>query len=156
MSADESGKWLAEALRLAEQAGSEDEVPVGCVIVRDGQIVGRGYNRRETDQNPVAHAEILAILDAARVTGHWRLSDCELYVTLEPCPMCLAASQQARIQRIVYGARDPKGGAISLGYELHKDTRTHHRFDVEHADVLPACGKILTEFFSKKRKQGIT
>lgn len=112
---------MTEALSLAAQAAAEDEVPVGAVVVRTDpktkitEIVGRGYNRREQDENPIAHAEILAIQDAARTTGHWRLTDCALYVTLEPCPMCLAACQQARVEQVYYGASDPKGGRSVWG-----------------------------------------
>src|SRR5689334_517838 len=103
--------FMEEALNLARRAAEEDEVPVGAVVVKEGEIIGRGYNRRETDQNPVGHAELMALQDASRSVGSWRLNDCILVVTLEPCPMCLAASLQARIQKIIYGALDPKGGA---------------------------------------------
>jgi tRNA(adenine34) deaminase len=143
---------MKEALKLAEQASSEDEVPVGAVVMLSGKIVGRGYNRREQDQNPLAHAEILAIQDAAKNLKSWRLNDCELIVTLEPCPMCLAACQQARIKEVIYGAKDPKGGALSLGYSLHEDPKTNHRFTVRFEET-PECGKILSQFFEKKRKQ---
>jgi tRNA(adenine34) deaminase len=128
---------MEECLALAQKAADENEVPVGAVIVQDGKIVGRGYNRRETEQNPISHAEI---------------ERCVLYVTLEPCPMCLAACQQARVERVVYGAKDPKGGALSLGYKLNEDARTNHRFAVDFEET-PACGKILSEFFSKKRNR---
>jgi tRNA(adenine34) deaminase len=144
--------FLTEALRLAEQAASEDEVPVGAVVVHQGQIIGRGYNRREQDHNPLAHAEIMAIHEAAQKLKSWRLNDCQLFVTLEPCPMCLAACQQARIAEVVYGAQDPKGGALSLGYALHQDPKTNHRFTVQFEET-PECGKILSRFFDKKRKQ---
>lgn len=145
-------RWLESALELARKAAEADEVPVGAVVVHQGKIIGRGYNRREQEQNPIAHAEIIEIREAAEVLGSWRLNDCELYVTLEPCPMCLAACQQGRIAAVYYGAIDPKGGALSLGYPLHEDQRTHHRFRVELRE-LPECGSVLTEFFSKKRKQ---
>lgn len=144
--------YLEKALDLAKMAGSIDEVPVGAIIVdSSGQVVGEGYNLRERDQNPVAHAEIVAIQSAAKKLGTWRLNDCELFVTLEPCPMCLAASQQARLSRVTYGAADPKGGALSLGYQLHTDARINHRFEVNHVP-LAECGTVLTEFFSRKRK----
>lgn len=144
--------WLQEALRLAREAEKLDEVPVGAVVIRssDGAVVGRGFNRRETDQSPIAHAEVLAIAEAARALGSWRLTGCELAVTLEPCPMCLAACQQARLDRVVYGVGDPKGGALSLGYKLHEDARTNHRFEVAH-HATPECGAVLTEFFRRKR-----
>ena len=144
-------KPMDQALIEAEAAALEDEVPVGAVILKDGKIVSTGKNAREKLQSPSAHAEMIAIEAAAKSLDSWRLDGCELYVTLEPCPMCLAAAQQARISKIIYGASDPKGGAISLGYKLHEDQRTNHRFSV----VLESderCGKILTEFFRKKRK----
>lgn len=143
--------FLREALEEAKRAAAELEVPVGAVLVRSGQVIARGRNQREKLQSPISHAEIHALLSGAEVMGSWRLLDCELFVTLEPCPMCLAACQQARISRVVYGARDPKGGAISLGYPLHEDARTNHRFNVEFLEDVE-CGGILTEFFRKKRK----
>jgi tRNA(adenine34) deaminase len=142
---------MQEALALARVAAGEDEVPVGAVVVHEGQIVGKGYNRREADHNPVAHAEILALQEAARQLGSWRLIDCTLYVTLEPCPMCLAACQQARVARVVYGAQDPKGGALSLKYPLHEDVRLNHRFAVEYAPAAE-CETVLKDFFKTKRK----
>jgi tRNA(adenine34) deaminase len=150
---DESAnQWLEKALELARNAAAQDEVPVGAVIVdKEGRLVGQGFNLREQDQNPVAHAEVLAIQDAARSLGSWRLSGCTLYVTLEPCPMCLAACQQSRVDAVIYGARDPKGGALSLGYELHQDKRLNHRFAVTQIESAE-CGAVLTEFFSRKRK----
>ena len=143
--------WMAQALELARQAASEDEVPVGAVVVHGGVVIGRGYNRRETDNNPVAHAEMIALQQAAATLGSWRLLECTLVVTLEPCPMCLAACQQARVKELVYGATDPKGGALSLGYALHEDKRTNHRFVVRHDDN-PDCQRILKDFFASKRR----
>lgn len=143
-------QWLEHALSLARQAATEDEVPVGAVVVHEGRIVGEGYNRREQDQSPTGHAEILAIENAAQALGSWRLLDCTLYVTLEPCPMCLGACWQARLGRVVYGTPDPKGGALSLGYPLHEDARLNHRFVVEHQDS-EECRQILREFFARKR-----
>lgn len=139
-----------EALRLAREAATHGEVPVGAVVVHQGQIVGRGRNRREEDQDPVAHAEILALRDASRVLGSWRLNDCQLVVTLEPCPMCLAACQLARVEHVTYGATDPKGGAISLGHHIHSDTRLNHRFQVVYHPVTE-CGAVLSEFFRSLR-----
>ncbi len=143
--------WMQQALLLARRAASQDEVPVGAVVVHEGRIIGRGYNLREKKQDPVAHAEIRAIVAAAKKLRSWRLEDCTLVVTLEPCPMCLAACQQARIKRVVFGAQDPKGGALSLGYRLHEDQRTHHRFELVY-DETKECGEVLTEFFKIKRK----
>jgi tRNA(adenine34) deaminase len=144
-------KALLEALQEALKAQALDEVPVGAIVLKDGKIIGRGHNRRETDQDPIAHAEILAIQDAARALGSWRLIDCTLIVTLEPCPMCLSACQQARVSEVVYGAADPKGGALSLGFQSHSDPRLNHRFPVQHTPD-PACGQILSDFFRNKRK----
>ena len=143
-------KMMNEALNLALQAAAEDEVPVGAVVVYEGKIIGRGYNRRERDHNPISHAEIEAIIQATRALGSWRLSDCQLVVTLEPCPMCLAACQQARVDEVVYGAVDPKGGALSLGYRLHEDSRMNHRFLVR-LEENSECGKVLKDFFARKR-----
>jgi tRNA(adenine34) deaminase len=143
-------EWMDEALTLARQAAAEDEVPVGAVIVHEGKVVGRGYNRRERDQNPCSHAEIEAILEATRALKSWRLSGCTLVVTLEPCPMCLAACQQARVDEVIYGAVDPKGGALSLGYKLHEDARINHRFPVR-LEERAECGQVLKEFFARKR-----
>lgn len=143
--------FIKEALVLARKAAAEDEVPVGAVIVRDNEIIGRGYNRREGLNNPIAHAEIIAIQEAATRMGSWRLIGCTLIVTLEPCPMCLAACQQARINEVIYCAHDSKGGAISMGYNLHSDNKTNHRFPVRFHENAE-CGKILTEFFREKRQ----
>jgi len=144
--------WMQEALAEARQAALHDEVPVGAIVVFEGAIISRAFNLRETNQSPIAHAEILALEQAAKVLGTWRLQDCVLIVTLEPCPMCLAACQQARVSEVLYGAADPKGGAISLGYRLHEDKRTNHRFEA-HLRAHSECGAILTEFFGRKRKK---
>ena len=143
--------FMKEALALAHQAATEDEVPVGAVVVWKGQVIGRGYNRRENDQNPFAHAELLALREASLYLASWRLNECLLYCTLEPCLMCLAASQQARVQEVIYGAVDHKGGALSLGYSFHQDLRMNHRFKVQHLHS-SECGEILTQFFKKKRQ----
>lgn len=143
-------EWMEEALRLAQQAAQEDEVPVGALVVCDQRVIGRGYNQREKSQNPLAHAEIQAILEASQTIQSWRLLNCTLVVTLEPCPMCLAAAQQARVSALIYGTPDPKGGALSLGYALHEDQRTNHRFSVSLVET-PACAHILKDFFKKMR-----
>lgn len=147
---DPAQGFMARALELARKAAAEDEVPVGAVVVHEGRIIGEGHNTREHGNDPTGHAEVHAIREAARNLGSWKLEGCQLIVTLEPCPMCLAASQQARIERIVYGADDPKGGALALGYRLHEDPRTNHRFKVEPG-LDAECSRILTEFFRKKR-----
>lgn len=142
--------WMKKALLLAEKAAFEDEVPVGAMVIHDGKVIGQGYNLREQKRNPIAHAEMIAIQEASRLIQSWRLSHCLLVVTLEPCLMCLAASQQARIGEIIYGAMDAKGGAISLGYSLHEDRRMNHRFPVNYLET-PECSQILKNFFAKKR-----
>jgi tRNA(adenine34) deaminase len=141
---------MQKALELARRAGDEDEVPVGAVVVHQGRVIGSGWNRREALNDPLGHAELMAISEAARSLGSWRLLDCVLYVTLEPCPMCLSACQQARVSSVIYGTPDPKGGALSLGYRIHEDARTNHRFGVEHRDWEP-CRAILKEFFRARR-----
>lgn len=144
--------YLAQALELARQAAAEDEVPVGAVIVFEDRVVGRGYNTRERDQNPLLHAEMVAITEAAKTIGSWRLLDCDLYVTLEPCPMCLAACQQARVRRVVYGTKDEKGGALCLGYHIHDNPRVNHRFEVIH-EPDEGSAQVLKDFFAAKRKK---
>lgn len=145
-----SNQWMEQALELARRAAAEDEVPVGAIVVREGKVIGRGYNRREQDNNPCSHAEIEAILDATRALDSWRLEHCRLVVTLEPCLMCLGACQQARVAEVIYGAADPKGGALSLGYRPHEDTRLNHRFSVRLEDSAD-CGQVLRDFFARKR-----
>ncbi len=142
--------FLEEALKEAAKARDLGEVPVGAVVVRGSEILARAHNLRERDRDPTAHAEILALRCAANEIGAWRLSGCTLYVTLEPCPMCLAAAGLARVDRVVYGASDPKGGAVSLGFGLHADQRLNHRFEVVH-EAVASCGQILTDFFRGRR-----
>ena len=144
--------FMTLALEQAELAYRAQEVPVGAIIVSpEGEILSKQFNQKETDLNPTGHAEILSIIEASKRIGNWRLSHCSIYVTLEPCPMCLAAMVQSRIGRCVFGAYDPKGGAISLGYRLHQDKRLNHRFSVcggiKHFD----CSKILSQFFKERR-----
>lgn len=145
--------YLDEAMKLAREAAAHDEVPVGAVIVCNDRIIASGRNDREEVQNAIGHAEIRAIESASKVVGSWRLNDCDLYVTLEPCPMCLSACQQARIRKVVYGAKDEKGGAICLGYHVHSDQRMNHRFEVIH-EPNEDCSKVLKEFFAAKRGKG--
>jgi len=146
----ETQPFLREALSLAREAAARGEVPVGAVIVHEGRIVGRGSNTREANQDPLGHAEIEAIRDATRLLGSWRLEECDLYVTLEPCPMCLSACQQARIRKVIYGARDEKGGALCLGFALHDHPKLNHRFEVVHSPM-EECSEVLREFFAKLR-----
>ncbi len=147
--------YLDEAMKLAREAAAHDEVPVGAVIVCNNRIIASGRNDREEVQSAIGHAEIRAIESASKLIGSWRLNDCDLYVTLEPCPMCLSACQQARIRKVVYGAKDEKGGAICLGYHVHSDQRMNHRFEVIH-EPNEDCSKVLKEFFAAKRGKGTT
>ena len=143
------------ALILAAEAATLGEIPVGAVILQDERIVGEGANRRETTPDPVAHAEIIALRSAAQTLGAWRLTRCTLVVTLEPCIMCLSACQQARIEDVFFGALDPKGGSLSLGYHAHRDPRTHHRFNVQYR-ANAECGHILSDFFRARRAARVT
>ena len=143
-------KFMDEALALAREAAAESEVPVGCVIVRDGQIVGRGRNRRETERSALAHAEIEAISQACSQLGGWRLWECTLYVTLEPCPMCAGAIVNARIPRVVYGASDSKCGACGSVCDLFNMDFNHHP-TVEKGIREEEAAALMTEFFQNLR-----
>jgi len=143
-------EFMQAALRLAEEAAQDGEVPVGCVIVRKGEIVGRGRNRRETAKTALGHAEIEAIADACKNLGGWRLWDCTMYVTLEPCPMCAGAIINARIPRVVYGASDKKCGATGSVCNLFSMEFNHHP-KVECGILEEECAGLLTEFFAKLR-----
>lgn len=142
---------MEEALALARAAGEAGEVPVGAVALHDGAIVGRGANRRETDRDPTAHAELLAIQEAARTLGRWRLTGVTLVVTLEPCAMCAGAMVLARIDRLVYGADDPKAGAAGSLTDLTADPRLNHRFPAERGLQAEACSGLLKAFFRARR-----
>jgi tRNA(adenine34) deaminase len=146
--------YMRRALREAEAALAEDEVPVGAVIVRDGEVIASARNGREQLRDPTAHAEMVAITQAAAAIGDWRLEGCTLYVTLEPCPMCAGAILQARIPTVVFGALDPKAGAVQSLYELLTDARLNHRCEIIPGIMAPECGEILTRFFAEKRRQG--
>ena len=143
-------EFMREALALAQEAFDAGEVPVGCVIVRGKKIVGRGRNRREGEKNALAHAEIEAIADACRNLGGWRLWECTLYVTLEPCPMCAGAIVKARIPRVVYGASDEKCGAVRSVCSLF-DMRFNHHPAVESGVLEAECARLLTDFFQRLR-----
>ena len=143
-------QFMEAALELAKEAAAEGEVPVGCVIVRKGEIVGRGRNRREGDKSALAHAEIEAIADACRRLGGWRLWECTLYVTLEPCPMCAGAIINARIPRVVYGASDAKCGAVRSVCSMFSMEFNHHP-EVEAGILEAECAEVLTEFFQQLR-----
>ena len=143
-------RFMEEALALAREAFADGEVPVGCVIAKGDQIVGRGRNRREKGKSALAHAEIEAIDEACRALGGWRLWECTLYVTLEPCPMCAGAILNARIPRVVYGARDAKCGAVRSVCSLFSMEFNHHP-QVEQGVLEQPCAALLTEFFQKLR-----
>ena len=142
--------FMKKALELAETAKNIDEVPVGCVIVRDKRIIASGYNRRESDQNALAHAEITAIRTACEKTGFWRLDDCDLYVTLEPCPMCAGAIINSRIKRVIFGAYDKKSGAFGSVINMN-DYPFNHKPEIVSGLFEDKSGAMLSEFFSKLR-----
>lgn len=140
------------AIDEARLAETHDDVPVGALVVVDGKIVARRHNERERTGDPSAHAEMLAVRDAAAVLGSWRLDSATVVVTLEPCPMCAGALQQARVARLVYGTDDPKAGACGSLYNLGADPRLNHEFAVTHGVRADECGRLLTEFFATRRK----
>jgi tRNA(adenine34) deaminase len=145
-------RFMREALRVARLAPAHRDVPIGAVVVKDGLVVARARNRREAENDPTAHAEVLVLRRAARRLGAWRLDGCTLYVTLEPCAMCAGAIVLSRLPRLVYGAADPKAGfAGSLG-DLCRDVRLNHRVHVEAGVLGGECGTILREFFRERRK----
>ena len=143
---------MKEALAEARLAAAEGEVPIGAVVVFEGRIVGRGRNARERLHDPTAHAEILALQEAARSLQRWRLSGCALYATLEPCPMCAGALVNARIEQLFYGVPDPKAGAAGTLFDIPRDERLNHRLTVEAGLLADECGAVLKEFFKARRK----
>jgi len=143
--------WMGEALKDAQKAATVGEVPVGAVVVMDGEIVGRGHNLRESQNDPTAHAEMVAIRDAARRLGRWRLGQCTLYVTLEPCPMCAGAIVNSRLDRIVYGASDQRAGAVRTVYQLCDDPKLNHRAEITSGVEMAVCSEILSSFFAQRR-----
>jgi len=147
----DDARWMREALRLAEAARDADEVPVGCIIVHDGRAIARAHNQRETLRDPTAHAEMIAITQAAEALDSWRLEGCTLYVTLEPCAMCAGAMVQARLERLVYGAADPKAGAVASVFRLLAEPRLNHCVGTTGGVLAELCGAILTAFFQAKR-----
>jgi tRNA(adenine34) deaminase len=151
---DSDEAWMLEALELARAAAALGEVPIGALVVRAGEVVGRGFNRRETDRDPLAHAEILAVREAARAVGGWRLTGCTLYVTLEPCPMCAGALVNARVDRLVYGAADPKAGYCGTLGNLVQDPRLNHRLAVTAGVLEGECAAVLRTFFAELRRGG--
>ncbi len=143
--------WMLEALAEAGRAGELGEVPIGAVVVREGEVIGRGYNRREIDGDPLAHAEILAIREAARRMGGWRLSGCMMYVTLEPCPMCAGALVNSRVERLVYAAPDPKAGYCGTLGNIVQDPRLNHRLEVTAGVLEAESAALLRGFFVSLR-----
>jgi len=148
----DDSEYMQEAIAEAVAAAAIGEVPVGAVVVVDGKIVGRGGNRRESAADPTAHAELIAIRQAARAVGGWRLVGATLYVTQEPCPMCAGAVINARVERVVYGCDNPKAGAVRTLYRLLEDERLNHRVAVEQSALAKECGELMTKFFAELRK----
>lgn len=146
-------RYMQEALAEAKKAEVMGEVPIGAVIVLDGKIIGRGYNLRETNHDPTAHAEMIAIREAAEHVGGWRLNDCILYVTLEPCPMCAGAIIQSRIKQVVYGTEDPKAGCAGTLMNLLEDDRFNHQTEIVTGVCKEECSTILTHFFRSLRQK---
>ena len=143
--------YMALAIQAAERAREQGEIPVGAVVVHADEVIATAHNRRELDQDPVAHAELLAIRDAAAALGSWRLIGASLYVTLEPCTMCAGALVLARIERVVFGCRDPKGGAVRSLYEIADDERLNHRVEVVEGVLEDRCSFLLSDFFADIR-----
>jgi tRNA(adenine34) deaminase len=144
-------RWMRLALDEARAAAAEDEVPVGAIVVAGGRVIASAHNQREQLADPTAHAEMIALTQAAAALGSWRLEQCTLYVTLEPCPMCAGAILQARVPRVVWGAADPKAGAVESLYRLFEDARLNHRVDHVGRVLADECGRILSDFFRGKR-----
>ena len=149
---DKDIKYMMEALKEAELAKLEDEVPIGCVIVKDDKIIARSHNQRDKSHNPLGHAETLAIKEASEVLGDWQLVDCELYVTIEPCIMCSGAIIQSRIKRVVYGAPDIKGGAFGSSINILEASNINHHPEVVKGVLENECSSIIKNYFKSKRK----
>ena len=146
--------WMREAMAQAAEARALGDVPIGAVVVREGGIVARAFNRRIIDRDPTAHAEMLAIRAAATALGDWRLEGCTMVVTLEPCCMCAGAIVLARMQRVIYGAADPKAGACGTLYDICRDNRLNHRLEVVGGVLADDCGRLLSDFFRAQRAIG--
>ncbi len=146
-------KYMKEAIRQAKKAWKMEEVPIGCVIVHEGKIIGRGYNRRTTDKNPLAHAELAAIKKASKKMGDWRLEDCILYVTLEPCQMCSGAIVQARVKRVVIGCMNPKAGCAGSILNLLQVERFNHQVEITSGVLEAECSQMMKGFFKELREK---
>lgn len=149
---EESRKYMEEALKEAKKALDMGEVPIGAVMVREGEIIARGHNLRNTAKNPLRHAEIDVIDAAAKIVGDWRLEDCVLYVTVEPCPMCAGAIVQARIPKVVFGARNSKAGCAGSVLDVLNEPKLNHQVEVEEGILQEECGAIMKQFFKRFRK----
>lgn len=148
----ESEKYMTEALLEAEKALAAGEVPIGAVMVRNGEIIARGHNLRNTDKNPLRHAEIDVIDASAKIVGDWRLEDCVLYVTVEPCPMCAGAIVQARIPKVVFGTRNSKAGCAGSVLDVLNEPKLNHQVEIEEGILQPQCSEIMKRFFKRFRK----
>ncbi|MCF3944029.1 tRNA adenosine(34) deaminase TadA [Oceanobacillus alkalisoli] len=146
-------KFMQAAISEAIKARGRNEVPIGAVIVQDGEVIASGYNLRETSQQTLSHAELLAIEAANEKVGSWRLEDCTLYITLEPCPMCAGAIVQSRIKRVVYGAPDPKAGCAGTLFNLLEEPRFNHQVEVTSGVLQEECASLLTDFFKTLRQR---
>ena len=144
--------FMRQALALAKQAAQAGEVPVGAVVVKDGTVVGRGYNRPVSGKDPTAHAEVMALRDAAQRIGNYRLGECELYVTLEPCAMCAGAIMHARVSRVAYGAADPRSGACGSVVDLFAESRLNHHASIVGGVLAEEATRLLQDFFSARRR----
>jgi tRNA(adenine34) deaminase len=153
MTITEDEYWMQEAIQQARLAESLGEVPIGAIIVRDGAVVGTGYNLRETNRDPTAHAEMIAIRQASETLQAWRLLGCTLYVTLEPCPMCAGAILQSRVERVVYGASDPKAGCVGTLMDLLQDSRFNHVSPWRSGVLHEECAVLLSDFFRRLRSR---
>lgn len=146
-------KYMYEAMKQAKKAGAKREVPIGAVIVFQDEVIATGFNEREASQTTLSHAELIAIEEANKKIGSWRLEDCTLYVTLEPCPMCAGAIVQSRIKRVVYGAPDPKAGCAGTLMNLLEEERFNHQVEVTSGVLEEECGTLLRDFFRELRKR---
>lgn len=149
----EDERYMKEAIKQAKKAYALDEVPIGCVIVQDNKIIARGYNRRNTDKNALAHAEISAIKKASKKTGDWRLEDCTMYVTLEPCQMCAGAIVQSRMKKVVIGAMNPKAGCAGSVINILQMKQFNHQAEMENGILEKECADMLSTFFKELREK---
>ena len=146
-------KFMKEAIKEAKKAELIDEVPIGCVVVKDDKVVARGHNIRETKKTPLGHAEIVAIDKASKKLGRWRLEDCDIYITIEPCIMCSGAIIQSRIRHIYYGAKDPKGGALESSINVLEAKNINHHPEVTSGILEEECSNVISQYFKRKREK---